>query len=120
MAQPVLWQFAFSHFAEKVRWALDWKGVPHVRRTLLPGAHYPRVWWVSGQGTIPVLRLDGRVIADSTAIIAALEQWRPEPPLYPRDAADRRRALALEEFFDEQLGHYLRRVIMARGLEDPE
>jgi glutathione S-transferase len=36
MAVPVLWQFAFSHFNEKVRWALDWKGIPHVRRSLPP------------------------------------------------------------------------------------
>ena len=32
---PVLWQFRFSHFNEKARWALDWKGIPHVRRALL-------------------------------------------------------------------------------------
>ena len=34
---PVLWQLQISHYVEKVRWALDYKRVPHVRRTLLPG-----------------------------------------------------------------------------------
>ena len=32
--RPVLWQFRFSHFNEKARWALDWKGIAHVRRSL--------------------------------------------------------------------------------------
>jgi glutathione S-transferase len=118
MTHPVLWHFTFSHFAEKVRWALDWKGIPHVRRALIPGAHYARVWWLSGQATIPVLRLDGRVVPDSTAIIAALERHQPTPPLYPAGAADRRRALALEDFFDEELGHHLRRFFMAGGFAD--
>ena len=36
---PVLWQLQISHYVEKVRWALDYKRVPHVRRTLLPGLH---------------------------------------------------------------------------------
>ena len=39
---PVLWQLQISHYVEKVRWALDYKRVPHVRRTLLPGPHLAR------------------------------------------------------------------------------
>jgi hypothetical protein len=31
---PVLWHFPISHYNEKARWALDWKGIPHVRRAL--------------------------------------------------------------------------------------
>ncbi|MBI3770780.1 MAG: glutathione S-transferase [Deltaproteobacteria bacterium] len=106
---PTLWQFRHSHFNEKARWALDWKGIRHVRRSLLPGFHIPRVLWMTGQKSLPVLRLDGRVIADSTRIIAALEALRPDPPLYPADPAALRHALALEEFFDEELGPYIRR-----------
>jgi len=119
MGHPVLWHFTFSHFAEKVRWALDWKGVPHVRRALLPGRHYARVLWMTGRPTVPVLSLDGQAIADSTKIIAALERHWPEPPLYPRDEGERRRALALEEFFDEELGHPLRRVLMQQAFAAP-
>jgi hypothetical protein len=29
---PVLWHLEISHYNEKVRWALDYKGVAHVRR----------------------------------------------------------------------------------------
>jgi glutathione S-transferase len=70
--------------------------------------------------TFPVLELDGRAIGDSTAIIAALERRFPDPPLCPADSDERRRALALEEFFDENLGHDLRRVVFFELLGDPE
>ncbi len=94
MDTPLLWHIPLSHFSEKVRWALDYKGIAHRRRVL--GADYlVRAWRATGQGKLPVLWLDGRAIADSTRIIAALEQRYPEPPLYPRDAAARQRALAL-------------------------
>jgi glutathione S-transferase len=109
MSPPVLWQFRHSHFNEKARWALDWKGIGHVRRSLLPGLHIPRVLWMTHQKSVPVLRLDGRTITDSTHIIAALEVLRPDPPLYPADPAEQRRALALEDFFDEELGPHIRR-----------
>src|SRR6058998_3398041 len=111
MAPPVLWQFRFSHFNEKARWALDWKGIAHVRRSLLPGFHVPRVLWMTGQKSVPVLVLDGETIHDSTRIIERLERLRPEPALYPADEVDRRRALALEDFFDEELGPHVRRAL---------
>ena len=31
---PIPWHFPVSHFNEKVRWALDDKRIPHVRRAL--------------------------------------------------------------------------------------
>jgi glutathione S-transferase len=71
-----------------------------------------RVWRATGQGKLPVLWLDGRAIADSTRIIAALEEHYPEPPLYPRDTATRQRALALEEDLDDTLGPALRAAIV--------
>jgi glutathione S-transferase len=106
---PVLWQYSFSNYNEKARWALDYKGIRHRRRSIFPGS--PRGLWMSrGDGTLPVLDLDGRRIIDSTAIIAALEERQPEPALYPSDPEERRRALELEDFFDERTGHDMRRV----------
>ena len=55
-AVPELFQFAFSHYNEKARWALDWKRVPHRRRSLLPGPHRPVVQRLTGQSQVPVLR----------------------------------------------------------------
>jgi glutathione S-transferase len=61
--------------------------------------------------TLPGLDLDGRWIADSTAIIEALEQRFPHPALYPPDPAERRRALELEDWFDTTLGPAIRRYM---------
>ena len=110
-SRPVLWQLQLSHYNEKVRWALDFKRVPHIRRSLLPGPHALITRRLTGDtATTPVLSLDGTSIGDSTRIIAAIEQRWPTPPLYPTDEAQRRRALDLEEFFDEQLGPHIRRA----------
>ena len=115
---PILWQFKASHFNEKARWALDWKGIRHERRSLLPGPHAPVVLWLTGQKSVPVLRLDGETIADSTRIIAALERRFPERPLYPADPAARQRALELEEYCDDEIGPHLRRVLFHAILPD--
>jgi glutathione S-transferase len=40
----------------------------------------------------------------------------PEPPLYPHDDGERRRALELEEHFDAQLGPYIRRWLFHEEL----
>jgi len=114
---PVLWQLEISHYNEKVRWALDYKQVPHIRRSLLPGLHMVKAKRLTGDtSTTPVLTLDGRSIGDSTRIIAAIEERWPQPPLYPEDPAQRGRALELEDFFDEQLGPHLRRAAYAELL----
>jgi glutathione S-transferase len=107
VAEVILWHFPISHFNEKARWALDWKRIPHVRRVLTVD-YLPRALWATGRGTLPILFLDGSAIGDSTRIIEALERRQPEPALYPRDEAARRRALALEDFFDEEVGHAVR------------
>jgi glutathione S-transferase len=114
----VLWQYSFSNFNEKARWALDFKGVAHERRSILPGAPRAMAFSRSG-GTLPVLDLDRERVVDSTRIIAALERRFPEPALYPADASQRRRALELEELFDEQAGHDMRRVGFWEMRDDP-
>jgi glutathione S-transferase len=122
MSRPLLWHLPLSPYSEKVRWALDYKRVPHRRRAAVPGIHIPlalvltrgRSW------TLPVMNLDGRDIADSTAILTALEQRHPDPPLYPADSDERRRALELEEWFDGQLGPAVRRFALHAMAGDRE
>ncbi len=114
---PVLWQYNFSNFNEKVRWALDFKGIPHVRRSLVPG--FPRALLFSQRGTLPILDIEGRRVVDSTRILEALESRQPDPPLYPADPDERRRALELEDHFDEHVGHEGRRVFFYDLRDDP-
>lgn len=121
-AKPTLWQISISHYSEKIRWALEHKRIDHVRRAPLPGMHIPIALWLTGgaQFTFPVLELEGRRIGDSTAIIAALETRYPERPLYPEDPEQLRRALVLEDFFDEELGPPIRLLGFHDLMSDPE
>jgi glutathione S-transferase len=123
-SRPTLWHLTASHYSEKVRWTLDLKQAPHVRRAAaVPGAHMLAAMWLTrdpGNVTFPVLELDGRAIADSTAIIATLEERFPEPALYPEDPEQRRRALELEEYFDEELGPHIRQLAFHELGNDPE
>ncbi len=116
VSEPLLWHFPISHYNEKVRWALDWKRVPH-RRVVLSASYLPRAWWATGRATLPVLHLDGRAVGDSTHIIAALEARYPDPPLYPRDPEPRRRALEIEDWFDEEIGHPVRTLVVPALME---
>jgi glutathione S-transferase len=118
--RPVLWQFTASHFNEKARWALDWKGIAYERRSLLPALHVARVLLLSGQRSVPVLVLGGQTVADSSRIIETLERLYPGPPLYPADARERERARELEEFFDEELGPHVRRALFHEILGDAD
>ena len=121
-SRPVLWQIDISHFSEKVRWALDHKEVDHVRRSPFPGMHIAIALGLTGGEavTFPILQLDGRTIADSTAAIAALEEYEPQPALYPSDPAERQRALALEGYFDEELGPHSRLLPFHELIRDPD
>ncbi len=113
---PVLWHLKVSHYNEKARWALDYKHVRHVRHAAAPGPHREIAQRLTGGKTFPVLVLDGGAIGDSSRIIEALERSYPERPLYPADPDARRRALELEDFFDEQLGPYVRLLVINQML----
>jgi glutathione S-transferase len=116
----VLWHLKVSNYNEKARWALDFKRVPHVRRAVVPGRHNAVAKRLGGGRTFPVMIIDGETFGDSTQIIEALEQHFPEPPLYPTEPAERERALALEDFFDEELGPYVRLLLVNCILPNPK
>jgi glutathione S-transferase len=120
--KPVLWQIDISHYAEKARWALEYKEVDHVRRSPLPGTHIPIALFLTrgAQPTIPVLQMDGRTIGDSTAIIAALDAKFLDQPLYPSTPHDRERALDLEDWFDENLGPHTRLLPFYELIQEPD
>ena len=116
---PVLWHLKVSNYNEKARWALDYKRIPHARRAVDPGRHRAIAKRLTGGRTFPVLVIDGEAIGDSTKIVAELERRHPERPLYPADAGERRQALEVEDFFDEELGPYVRLLVISQLLQDP-
>jgi glutathione S-transferase len=103
-----LFQFAGSHFNEKARWGLDWKGLPHEKISLMPGPHMLTVRRLTGGTETPVLREDGRVIAGSTAILEHLEARTPEPALIPAGDEARQRALDIVMRWDAEVGPAVR------------
>jgi len=114
-----LFQFRFSPYNEKVRWALDLKRVPHRRHSLLPGPHVPVLKKLSGQTGTPVLVHGGQVLAGSAAILEWLDQHHPEPRLLPADAAERAAALAIQSRFDNDLTPRGRRAVLDALLRTP-
>lgn len=112
MASPsiVLHQFRGSHYNDKVRWALAFKGLKHERVTHLPGPHQITIKKLSGQTSTPVLVIDGRAIAGSAVILDALEAKFPEPRLFPASSAEREQALAIVDRFDREVGPATRTV----------
>ncbi len=112
-------QFAYSHFNEKARWGLDWKRVPHRRRTLLPGPHGGTVKKLTGRTQVPVVRFGEEIVDESARILDELERRFPDPPLYPKDPADRARALEIQQHFDDKVGPEVRRALFSVMIEHP-
>lgn len=54
---------------------------------------------------VPVLRLDGKTMAESGAIIEYLEEVYPDPPLLPRTPDERYEARRLAAWFDDKFHH---------------
>lgn len=116
----VLHQFEFSHFNDKARWALGFKGLDHRRESYLPGPHMAYMKKLSGQPQTPVLVVDGEVIPGSAAIIDRLERDHPAPALYPQDPAQREEALAVQAHFDEVVGPATRTVIFSKLVDEED
>lgn len=115
-----LHHFAFSHFSEKVRWALDYKNIPYTHHLWPPGTHAPSAVMRTGQSSLPILKHDGRWIHDSTRIIALLEEQKPAPNLYPSDEKAKAEALAWEDDLDENLGPATRALFLDAVIDHPE
>src|SRR3954447_26230009 len=81
--------------AHSARLMLESKGLDYEPIWLLPGLH-PALLRTRGfrGGTVPGMKIDGRRIQGSRAISRALDELRPEPPLFPSVPQQR---LAVEE-----------------------
>jgi glutathione S-transferase len=115
-----LYTFSISHFAEKARWALDYKGIAYAEARLVPGTHMAIVRRIAPRTTVPVLVDRGRVIQGSSAIIDWADTHASERPLTPTDASERERVLELERWLDVELGEPLRRVFYHYALDHRE
>lgn len=102
-----LYQFATSPFTEKVRRALNFKGMPfdvhEVARAKVGEGEYKDV---SPTGKFPAIVDDGQAVWDSTDIIHHLEASGTGPSLVPENPREAAIAHAIEEWADESLYFY--------------
>lgn len=107
-----LYQFELSHYCEKVRFMLDYKGLPYRKIEVTPGVGQLDVFRLSGQRQVPVLKDGNEVIADSTAIADYLEKNYPDRPIIPTDAKLRGLCLLIEQWADESIGVNARKAMI--------
>ena len=56
-------------------------------------------------GKVPVLKIDGQTMAESSAICEYIEEKYPEPPLLPKDSVERQEVRRLVAWFDDKFHH---------------
>lgn len=115
-----LHQFPISHYCEKVRWALDYKGLEYRVQNHLPGLHLKKISRFAPASSVPVLEHGGNVIQGSANIISYLDQHFPEKSLTPQDETQKSDALRWEAFCDDHIGPHVRRYCYDTLLDYPE
>lgn len=87
----------------KVHMALRFKGLDFRVRNLFAPYQTKRV---NPRGRVPVLRIDGETVVDSTDIVSHLDTRFPTPPLEPPTPLERAHVKILEDWADEVLYFY--------------
>jgi glutathione S-transferase len=109
-----------SHAATTGQLLFDRKGISYKRTDLLPV-----VSWVVLKAlgfpevTVPAAKIDGERVQGTRAIARELERRKPEPPLFPRDADQRRAVDEAERFGDEELQQSIREIFLWSARKDP-
>ncbi|MEP5764560.1 MAG: glutathione S-transferase [Halieaceae bacterium] len=103
-----LYQFPISHYCEKVRFALDYKGLEYSVKNLLPGIHARTTSKLGSSTSVPLLVCDGESIQGSAQIISFLDARHEAQPLTPSDPDLRAEAMAWEQWLDSQVGKDVR------------
>jgi ganglioside-induced differentiation-associated protein 1 len=102
----ILYDFGNSVCCQKVRITLteknlDWQAIPV---NLFKAEQYdPKYLKLNPKGLVPTLVHNGNAIAESTLICEYLDETFPEPPLAPKDPAQRARMRLWSKFVDEGL-----------------
>jgi len=101
----------------RVRIALALKGVAYdyISTKSLASGEYRAV---NPQGLMPVLEIDGRIVAQSGAILELIEDLHPAPPLLPADPIERAEVRAFGQLIACDL-HPLNNNRVRKYLADP-
>ncbi|MEA2398574.1 MAG: glutathione S-transferase [Thermoleophilaceae bacterium] len=100
-----------SHPSWSARLMLERKGIEYRRLDLVAAIHRPILRMARFPGrTVPALIMDGRRVQGTRAIAEAIEELRPEPPLFPSDPVKRAAVDEAERFGDQELQSVARRI----------
>ncbi len=100
----ILYGPARAPFTEKCRRALILKGLEFELREPSGPEDYAR--WSPETGLLPVMRIDGELVSDSTNILLKLDEFYPEPPLLSADPTVAGQQRNLEDWADESFLWY--------------
>ncbi len=116
-----LYQFPHSHFSEKVRWALRYKGLDFEVVNLPRGPHEK---FAQERGlpdtSVPIIKDGDKILQGSSAIISYLDKTYPARSLTPSDPDVARDILEFETQMDFALGHHGRRYVYSIFLKHPQ
>jgi glutathione S-transferase len=101
-----------SHSATAARRMLELKGIQYRRVDLIPVISRGVLKAMRFPGaTIPSLRIDGRRLTGSRTISRALDEIRPDPPLFPADPQARTAVEEAELWGEQVLADAVRRIL---------
>lgn len=100
-----------SHPSLAVALMLERKGIAYKRTDLFPAISRVIVRGLGFPGkTVPALKIEGRKLVGSREISRALDEIRPDPPLFPSDPEKRAAVEEAERFGEEELQHPIRQI----------
>lgn len=116
----ILYQFPISHYCEKIRWALDYKGLEYQAKNLFPGLHLRTTKKMAPKTYVPILMDQGEQVQNSHVILNYLDEQYPEKLLSPKDSSLLEKALEWEKYCDIEIGVHVRRFGYHYLLSEPK
>jgi glutathione S-transferase len=112
VSRTTLYVIPGSHPSMAVSRMLEYKGIDYKRRDLMPVVSRGVLKAMRFPGiTIPSLRIDGRKITGSREISKALDEIKPDPPLFPSDPGRRVQVEDAERWGEEVVADATRRIL---------
>lgn len=110
--KPILYRIPFSHYCQKVEWALTHAGIEYDAIDIsLPKMR--RMTTATPSGTVPALEIDGLLIEESQPIMKWIAAQAPELDWYPDGAYE------WEHRMDAEMGPIARREAYRVAHGDP-
>lgn len=122
-----LYHFPLSPFCRKVRLSLAEKRIEVELHDERYWEQDPDFLRRNPAGKVPVLRIDGMMMSESSAICEYLEEKHPDPSLMPRDTEGRYEVRRLVSWFDDKFHNEVtsklvyervNKKVMGRGFPD--